>query len=557
MIAEKTKRNIIYEEYLLIMTLFFVNLIILKIIGIYEEQIYRILNIQEFLTVHIVLEFFGILIFFMTYVITYYTFNKNRRLRLLVYSSTFFITGFISFFHTMSYDGMPSFFTKSSAPKATNFWIISRLVMAVGLFIAAIIPVNKKTNLKREYFLTGSIIITAAIFYIGIFKQELIPSMFIDGLGLTQLKIFLEYFIMAIFCVTIIFCIKDYINTKNKVFRIYYIGLCFAVFTDSAFTLYRSVYDTYNLLGHMFNIVFGYLIFQAIFSYNLDHPYNELDKAKKRIRKHADNLEEVVEHRTAEIQNVNKKMMEDLEYAKRIQQSLLPQKSLNIFNTKFISEYIPCEKLSGDFYNIHVLDEENLGMYIADVSGHGVSAAVMTVFADRIMKSANSSYPIENIISPSKKLASLYSEFNKSDFPSEMHIVIFKAVYNIRTKTLSYCSGGMNVLPILVRKNGDSELLDKSIGFPICKFGEFYDPKYENAYMDLDSGDRIIFYTDGLVEYFKDNTLLKKETIIRIMKENKDEDIKILNEKILLEIKKHTIAGYVHDDDITYFILEV
>lgn len=557
MILEKRKINIIFKELLLVMILFFANSLFLKFIGTYEEQIYRILSIPEFLTIHIALEFFGILIFFMTYVITYYTFNKNKRMRLLIYSSTFFLTGFVSFFHTMSYKGMPSFFTESSAPKATIFWMISRLILAIGLFIADIIPVDKKTNLKREYSLAGNIIITIAIFYIVTFKQNLLPPMFIDGQGLTQLKIYMEYFIMAIFCITIIFSIRDYAKTGDKIIRTYYIGLCFAIFTDSAFTLYKSVYDTYNLLGHIFNIAFGFFIFRAIFSYNLDHPYNELDKAKKRIKRYADNLEEVVGRRTAEIQAVNKKIMEDLEYAKTIQQSLLPQKSLNIFDTKFISEYIPCEKLSGDFYNIHALDEENLAMYIADVSGHGVSAAVMTVFADRIIKSTNAFQPKRHIISPSKKLTSLYNEFNRSDFPSEMHIVIFEAVYNIKTNVLSYCSGGMNVVPILVRKNGDTEFLDKSVGFPICKFGEFYNPKYENAYINLNSGDRIIFYTDGLVEYFKDNTLLKEETIISIMKENRYKDISILNERILLEIRKNTRAGYIHDDDITYFILEV
>ncbi len=557
MILEKRKLSTSHKEYTVVIILSMIYLIFLRIIGLFEEQIYRIINMPEFLTYHIVLEFFGILISFMTYIITYYTYNKNKRLRLLVYSSTFFISGAVSFFHTMSYDGMPVFFTESSAPKATNFWVISRLIIAIGLFIAATIPVDKKTRLRREFFQIGSILITVIIFYICTFRSELIPAMFVDGQGLTQLKIFSEYFIMVILSITIILNIRDYINTGDKNIKTYYLGLCFAVFTDGSFTLYKSVYDTYNLLGHIFNIVSGYLIFRAIFSFNLDHPYNELDKAKERISRYADTLEEVVERRTSEIQSVNRKMMEDLEYAKRIQQSLLPPKFLNIFDTKFISEYIPCEKLSGDFYNIHALDDKNLSMYIADVSGHGVSAAVMTVFADRIMKPANSFSLSENIISPSQKLMDFYREFNKSDFPDEMHIVIFEAVYNIKTRTLSYCSGGMNVLPILVKKNGDSEFLDKSAGFPICKFGELYSPKYENGYVQLDNGDRIIFYTDGLLEHFKDNTLLKKETIINIMRESINKDLKVLNERILSEIRKNTGPNYVHDDDITYFVLEV
>ncbi len=556
MLAEKTNKNLIRNEYLFFIGLIITNLIFMKIIGSYEEQIYRVINIPQFLTAHIVLEFFGIVISFMTYIITYYTFNKNKRMRLLIYSSTFFIAGMVSFFHIMSYDGMPVFFTKSSAPKATSFWMISRFVMAIGLFIAGTIPINKKTNMKREYFFIGSILITGGIFYIGTFHLEWLPPMFIEGQGLTGLKVLLEYLIMVIFGVTLVLYIRDYNNSGDKVFRIYSIGLCFAIFTDGAFTLYKSVYDTYNLLGHIFNIISGYLIFRSIFLHNLDHPYNQLNEARNRLKQYADNLEQVVERRSTEIHAVNKKMTEDLEYAKGIQQSLLPPKSLNIYNTRFISEYIPCEKLSGDFYNIHVVDEDHIGMYIADVSGHGVSAAMMTVFADSVMKSPDFySRGLKNR-SPGKRLDYFYREFNKSNFPNEMHIVIFEAVFNVKTKSLSYCSGGMNVVPILVRKNGETEMLDKSVGFPICKFGDFYNPKYENAHITLSSGDRIIFYTDGLVEYFKENTLLRKELLISILEENREEELELLNKKILFEIRKNTTEDYLCDDDITYFILE-
>ncbi|MFA5524142.1 MAG: MASE3 domain-containing protein [Tissierellales bacterium] len=556
MMIEKKKANTNICEYIIVIMLFIVNLVFLKVIGIFEVQIFDILSVDGFLTIHIALEFFAILIFLMTYVITYYTFNKNKRLRLLVYSNTFLVSSAINFLHTMSYKGMPFFFTASSAQKATNFWIISRLILSIGLFISAMIPTDKKTTLKNEYFQAGSLVLIAAIFYFVTYRQDMIPPMFIDGQGLTPLKVFLEFFAILILCIAIVRYIKDYMATGSKVFRIFYIGLCFSVFTGFAFTLYSSVYDTYNLIGHMFNIVSSFLIFKGIFSYNLDHPYDELDKANERISRYADNLEEIVAIRTEEIQAVNHKMMEDLDYAKRIQQSLLPPRYLNIYDTKFISEYIPCDKLSGDFYNIFTIDEENLAMYIADVSGHGVSAAVMTIFADRIMKPTNLINPIENVISPSQKLMNLYSEYNRSDFPDEMHIVIFDAIYNVKTKVLSYCSGGMNVLPILIRANGRLEYLNKSAGFPICKFGELYSPRYENSYVKLNSGDRIIFYTDGLVEHLKENSVLKKETVINIMKEYRHKSLNSLNDRILTEIIKYTGQDYAHDDDITYFIFE-
>ena len=555
MIAEEIKKIELNMDYIYFMGIIILNILIIRVIEHIEPFIYFIINTGEFLTIHIVLEFFSILMAFMIFTITYYTYNKNHRFRLLIFSSTFLITGFIDFVHTMSYNGMPYFFTESSIPKATNFWIISRIILAFGLLIASFIPYDKRTRFKRIHFLIGSILISLGISYFGIYHLDKIPAMYIEGQGLTKLKVYLEYFVMAILAISSIFYIRDFSVNQDRVFLTFALGLWFGVFTDAAFTLYRSVYDTYNVLGHFYKIIGYILIFRAIFVYNLDKPYKQLDIANHRMKQYADDLEKVVEQRTSEIRLVNDKMIEDLEYAKRIQQSLLPSTPLNIYGVKFISEYIPCERLSGDFFHIHVLDEENIGVYIADVSGHGVSAAVMTVFADRVIKSTEYGNRAKSL-SPAKRLDLFYKEFNRSDFPSEMHIVIFKAVYNIKTKVLSYCSGGMNVLPILHRKNGEFEILDKSIGFPICKFGDIYTPEYKNAYLKLDSGDRIIFFTDGLVEHFKENSLDSSETLVRILKKNINESYYILNQQILHEIKKNT-HSQDYEDDITYFIMEI
>ena len=552
--SNRAFKYLINNGYIFFITVMLLNMLFFKMIGIYEESIYAIINLNEFLTVHTALEFLSILIAFNIFIITYYTYRKNHRMRLLVYSSTFFIAGFIDFFHTMSYNGMPTFLTASSVAKATNYWMTSRIIMAAGLLIAGFIPYDKTSKMKRQYFLVGSIFVVVLALYIGTYHLESMPPMFIEGYGLTRLKIYSEYVVMILFGATALFYIRDYHLTGDRIFLFFAIGLGFGIYTEAAFTLYRSVYDTYNLLGHIYKIISSYLIFRAVFIYNLDNPYIQLNQAKEQIKLYAENLEQVVERRTSEIQSVNQKMVEDLEYARRIQQSLLPSNSLNIYGVKFISEYIPCERLSGDFYNIHVLNEEQIGMYIADVSGHGVSAAMMTVFSDRIMKASDTQRTSRNI-SPDKKLAHFYKEFNKSDFPNEMHIVIFEAIYNVKTKILHYCSGGMNVLPILIRKSGTYETLDKSIGFPICKFGDFYLPKYESAHVILESGDRIIFYTDGLVEYFKDNTLLEKEKLIDIFMDNRNERIETINKLLLKEIKK-SASKIICEDDITYFIME-
>ncbi|MBB6214634.1 sigma-B regulation protein RsbU (phosphoserine phosphatase) [Anaerosolibacter carboniphilus] len=555
MLSIKENKKSIDLRYIYLALIFLGSLFIYQIVGMLETYIYSVLGNVTFLTYHLILESLSIIISFTSFILTYYTYQKNNRLRLLVYSAVFFITGWLDFFHTMGYNGMPVFFTNSSIPKATTFWIIGRLIFAMGLLVAGLVPYNYKTRLSRSYFLWGSIIVSVLISYVVTVHLDSFPPLFIEGQGLTELKINLEYFILVIFAIASILYIRDYHLTRDRVFMLVAAGLIVSVFAEAAFTVYKSVYDTYNMLGHIYKVLGLYLISRGIFIYNLDKPYVELSNAKKKIKLYAENLEKIVERRTSEVHKINAKMIEDLEYAKKIQESMLPAKELNIYSTQFVSEYIPCERLSGDFYGIYVIDEENLGMYIADVAGHGVSAAMMTVVADRIIKPTGAQERAVNALAPHKTLGHFYREFNKSEFPIEMHVVMFHAIFNTKSRLLSYCSGGINVLPILVRKSGEIVTLSESTGFPICRFGDFYTPEYKKADIQMEKGDRVIFYTDGLVENFKNSTLIEQKDLIRILLANRDKDLKVLSQGILNEIKQ-IASGSEYDDDITYFIME-
>ncbi|MFZ5965625.1 MAG: MASE3 domain-containing protein [Bacillota bacterium] len=554
--TEKINGMKIDIKYVAVILVAIGSVLLFQLMGIFEERIYEVIPINAFLGYHTLLEFASVVISFTIFLVTYYTYEKNNRLRLLVFSSTFFMVGCIDLFHTLGYKGMPVFFTESSVAKATTFWIVSRVIMAVGLLLSGYVRYDRKTTLNRTLFLWISMILTIGIFYIVTYNSHLFPALYVEGKGLTPLKINLEYFTMILFGITMIFYFRDYEITKDRIFMIFSIGLVMAIFSSAAFTIYKSVYDTYNLLGHIYKILSLGLMLRAIFIYNLDKPYIELNNAKKKINLYAKNLEKIVERRTAEIQKVNEKMIEDLEYAKRIQQSLLPPKFLKIHGVKFISAYIPCEKLSGDFYDIHMIDEENIGMYIADVSGHGVSAAMMTVFTDRVLKPVDKMWKKKAPALPDKELMKLYEEFNKSSFPNEMHIVIFKAIYNKVTGILTYCSGGMNTQPILIKQDGGIHFLDESMGFPICKFGDFYTPEYINGEVALEKGDKVIFFTDGLVEHYRETSLLNKAGLIQILRDHKDKTLQELHHAIQDKIRDIN-QDFSLEDDITYFIVEV
>ncbi|MCK5762696.1 MAG: SpoIIE family protein phosphatase, partial [Clostridiales bacterium] len=287
--------------------------------------------------------------------------------------------------------------------------------------------------------------------------------------------------------------------------------------------------------------------------YNIDIPYTQLRNAQRQIRLYTENLEKIVDKRTEEITSVNQKLTSEIENAKLIQQSLLPAKRYEFKNVLFVSEYFPCERLSGDFYDIYPIDEENIGMYILDVSGHGVSAALMTMFCNNYVKSSERLIKRYRGLKPHRNIQHFYDEFNKMNFPDEMHMVILFATYNINTGILKYSNGGLNNFPIVKRADGDIEYLDKNIGFPICKLSDIYVPEYESTEIQLNSGDKVMFFTDGLIDE-KKNQVMTENELIDLLEQYHGEKLDLLNNALInvIDFKKRVL-----EDDITYFIMEI
>ena len=291
-------------------------------------------------------------------------------------------------------------------------------------------------------------------------------------------------------------------------------------------------------------------------------PYRKLENMKNKVDDYAHNLEDLVNEKTEKLvkanlrlQDVNKKMIADIEAAKSIQQALLPSKSVKYKGVSFYSEYIPCERLSGDFFNYFKIDDENIATYIVDVSGHGLSAAMLTIFLDRSLRTKEGYYGGKySILEPKEVLTILYEVFNNSNFPDETHIVMIYGIYNIRTKTLKYSSAGHNCPLIKISENNGIEILDENKGFPICKLGDFYKPTYKNYEINLNKDDKLLFFTDGLTE-LKNREIYTLEDLLHLLKNNKNLDSQKLINSISKDLFEHKNPNFL-EDDITFFIME-
>lgn len=320
--------------------------------------------------------------------------------------------------------------------------------------------------------------------------------------------------------------------------------------------IFSSFSSQYGQLTYFFSMLYQVLAVSVWLKYTyrlyIGDPLKNISQREEQVHLFAKNIETIINKKTNEVNEVNKRFLTELEYARNIQQSLLPPKKMALQETHFVSEYFPCDRLSGDFFDIYKIDDDNLGMYILDVSGHGISAALMTMFCNNYIRSTERLIMRFRGLKPHKNLAHFFEEFNKMNFPDEMHMVVFFASYNMKTRLLTYCSGGMNCIPFVVKQNGEIIELDDSEGFAICKLNGIFTPEYNSATIQLSSGDRVIFYTDGLVDKEK-NQVFSQSELEKLLKDNIHLNLRQLNERIVSGI--YPVSSNL-EDDITYFIME-
>lgn len=506
----------IKADFITFAVVFILSASLLLTAGWYEDYIYMVFNAEAYLSWHVVLELLSIIMSFCIFLVGYYTYERTYRLRKIIQSSVFLAVAMLDTFHTLSYSGMPLFIVPSSEEKATAFWIAARLTMAAGMVVAGAIDSKKTTALNKLSFIAGSVLWSGVLFCVISFHIDKLPPLFIEGAGLTPLKKGLEYLVIVLQAAGMVLFARSYSKASNarKGYSYTIMALLISIFSGTAFTMYRDVYDTYNLLGHIYKIISYYLLFKALFVLNVQSPYLELHDAERKLSKYANDLQKLVEERTAEIAAANEKLMKDLDYARNIQNALLPDTFPKATGLEFAVRYLPCETIGGDYYNVYKLDDENTGILIGDVAGHGVSAAMITVF---INQNINVRRVYDDgtvkLLTPKQVLTNLYYTYNMMSFPDETYIVLFYGIYNRTTGTLTYCSAGMNMFPLILKRNGEIEKI-RLEGLPICRLGRLVNPSYENKTLQLDPGDSLILFTDGLTEIDRDHPELFSEANI-------------------------------------------
>jgi len=261
------------------------------------------------------------------------------------------------------------------------------------------------------------------------------------------------------------------------------------------------------------------------------------------------NLTQRLMQTNRELMEKQRKLDEDLKAAAIIQSSLLPTRPPTFHNLTIAWRFQPCDLIGGDIFNVCQLDECHLGIYMVDVSGHGVPGAMVTVSVSQALqpesgylKKSQDDYPHYEIVSPVEVCRALDREYPIERF--DKHFTIIYAVLNAHSGRLKYCSAA-HPPPVLLRADGRIELLDR-IGTFIGLDGIV---PFEEDEKQLAAGDRLVFYTDGVVECEDEKgAFFGQERLLTLLKKLQEEPLERLLDNLLEALVVFTGAAGFRDD---------
>jgi sigma-B regulation protein RsbU (phosphoserine phosphatase) len=176
-----------------------------------------------------------------------------------------------------------------------------------------------------------------------------------------------------------------------------------------------------------------------------------------------------------------------------IQRSLLPAELPQIPTLDLAAHYQPAHRAGGDYYDFFPMPDGKWGIFIADVSGHGTPAAVLMAVTHCIAHT----HPGPPL-SPGKLLDYLNRHLSKRYIGlSSTFVTGFYGIYDPARRLLTYSSAGHNPPRLKRCQDGSLLSLDQARGLPL---GIVPESHYEDAEEQLQAGDQIIFYTDGITE---------------------------------------------------------
>jgi sigma-B regulation protein RsbU (phosphoserine phosphatase) len=185
-------------------------------------------------------------------------------------------------------------------------------------------------------------------------------------------------------------------------------------------------------------------------------------------------------------------LSEQLRLAGLVQQDFLPTQLPNTDKIRWATSFLPAEWVSGDIYDIVRIDEQHIGFYVADVVGHGVPAALLTIFLKQALVMRETIDNNYHVFSPAEVMKNLNLRLAKQKLSGYQFATCCYCLLNTKTLQLTYARAG-HPYPILIRPNEQPQQLEIRGSL----LGIFRQSEYTHQTIQLQPGDKLLLYSDG------------------------------------------------------------
>lgn len=242
---------------------------------------------------------------------------------------------------------------------------------------------------------------------------------------------------------------------------------------------------------------------------------------------------------------------EEMRLAARLQRDFLPRSLPAVGPVRFAAMFRPAGWVSGDIYNVFRLDETNIGFYVADVVGHGMPAALLTMFIKKSLQTKRISGDRYEIVPPGEALAGLNTDICEQNLSSCQFCTAVYGIVSTETLLLRYARGG-HPAPLLFDADGAVERLDAGGAL----LGVFPDETFEQQEIHLHPGQRLIVFSDGAEEMLSADSAPGNSALTATLQSLRS----LQGDEMMLhlagQIDEHRQAGR-RDDDVTVLMMDI
>ena len=185
-------------------------------------------------------------------------------------------------------------------------------------------------------------------------------------------------------------------------------------------------------------------------------------------------------------------LTEQLRLAGLVQQDFLPARLPQSDQIRWATVFLPAEWVSGDIYDVVRVDEQHIGFYVADVVGHGMPAALLTIFLKQALVMRETIGNNYRVFSPAEVVKNLNLRMAAQELSGYQFATCCYGLLNTKTLQLTYARAG-HPYPILIRPGKPPEQLEERGSL----LGIFEQAEFGQSTIQLQPGDKLLIYSDG------------------------------------------------------------